>query len=145
VEQKRRAWGALAAPALLVGLAAPVIATAGPASAATTTSSETFSGTITSSLAGGGAQIFNFNCANGGPGYVEGSGEGRTLAKISGKREQGVIHFQIAQNTVPYAFGTRIVTSMILRVEAPLAFSPHTFSITLYCTSDPLQAWRVFG
>jgi hypothetical protein len=109
------------------------------------TSSHTFSGTVKSSVAGGGAKHYTFNCAEGAPGFVEGVGENRTLARVTGKREAGVVHFQIAQNTEPYAFLSRVVTSLTLRVEAPVAFSPHTYSITLYCTSNVRDAWRVLG
>jgi hypothetical protein len=130
----------------VAALSGTLIAVDGPASAATTTVSHTYSGGVKSSLAGGGAKHYNLDCANGGPGYVEGVGDNRTQPKITGKRERLVVHFQIAKNTASYAFLSRVVTSMTLRVEAPLMFSqPATYTITLYCTSDVTQAWRVLG
>ena len=145
----RSKWASVAlATASFVATTAGIAGLSSSASAEDVRVTEhTYSGGVKSSLSGGGAKEYHLNSASpAGPGYVEGVGDNRTHPRISGKREGLVVHFQIAKETKPYAFLSRVVTSMTLRVEAPLSFSGEsTYSITLYCTSQVTDAWHVLG
>ncbi len=102
---------------------------------------------MTSSIgnAGGGAFETTLDCGAQGQGYVEGAGENRTTPRADVTEDPNVVHFFIAKNTEGFALGSRIVTSVTIHVEALPFTKNNPWSITLYCTSDPRAAWRVFG
>ncbi len=51
----------------------------------------------------------------------------------------------IAWDTVPNAFGSRAVTSMIITIHNVDTTDSHYWEVTWYCTPDKSKAWLVFG
>jgi hypothetical protein len=131
---------ALAAPVVALGLAGAAFGTALPASAAPVAVPHTYSG----------HDNFDETLDCGGPnreGYVEGVGASRIQPRAVVKETLNVSHFFIARGTESFAFGSRIVTSVDVSVTVYLGpvIKDSSWRITLYCTSDPREAWRVLG
>jgi hypothetical protein len=126
----------------VLALSLPLIALgASPASAGN--GNQTVSGTLGSFE----TQTRTIDCANDG-GYVQGKGSGLTSAwnhaPTRGSLNVNVGYLPIAQNTVPFSFGTRAVTSLTVGVQN-LFFGTATYEIEFSCTSNIHNAWKVFG
>ena len=128
----------------LFALSLPLVAVAaGPASASE--SIQTFSGTID----GVGSASIHLDCAGHG-GYVLGTGENRTRPwtqvpfQVRGTLNVNIVYVPVAQNTAAFAFLSRAVTSMSVRVQH-LAFEQGRYQVEYACTSNINDAWRVLG
>lgn len=78
-------------------------------------------------------------------GYVE-RGANQTVPRLNVVDEQNVsVAPVIAWDTVPNAFGSRAVTSMIIFIHNLDIDRFHRWQVTWYCTPDKSKAWLVFG
>jgi hypothetical protein len=126
----------------LFAFSLPLIAFgASPASAGN--GNETVSGTLGSFE----TQTRTVDCANDG-GYVQGARAGLTSAwshaPTRGSLNVNVGYLSVAQNTVPFSFGTRAVTSLTVGVQN-VFFGTATYEIEYSCTPNIHNAWKVFG
>jgi hypothetical protein len=140
----RKSAMTLAAPTLALGIAGATLGTSTPASAAESTITHTYQGTIM----GAGGVDRTLSCPNDvAAGYfVKGVGENRTRidADVSAP---DFLHVFIARDTEAYAFLSRIVLSVTVHLETvPFAGpGPHNYRVTIACVSLASSAWRVFG
>jgi hypothetical protein len=130
----------VAAPVIALGFAGAAFGAGLPVSAAPLVVPHTYSGHDNSDE--------TLNCGGpNGQGYVEGVGANRIQPRAVVKETLNVSHLFIARDTESFAFASRIVTSVDLSVT--VYFGPvikdSSWNITLYCTSDPREAWRVLG
>jgi hypothetical protein len=127
---------------LMVALVPLVLLGSGPASA---NSQQTFSGT----LGGLSNTSFTLDCANNG-GYVKGVGDSKTKPwtqvpfQVRGTLNLNIVYVPVAQNTVPFAFLSRAVTSMSVTVQH-LYIGDVRWEVDYSCTSNINEAWRVLG
>lgn len=148
VQRMKRFLGALVMTGVLLGLAGAVIGGAATATAAPKGKSSVTDEQPTGT-ASGTATYFKptkkyVTCVNDG-GYVE-RGDNQTVPRldVETQNNEGAVGPIIAWNTDANAFGSRAVTSMFIVVQND-SFSPTSWRVSWYCTSDKSKAWLVFG